>query len=75
MLKKYKLRTDLNDSFAVNRQLVLSMSQMGCGSTETGILFTYLDLPNAHAFHRTSFTRILSRMIPKIKNTTNSCMQ
>ncbi len=51
------------------------MIQMGCGSTETGTLLTYLDLPNAHTFHRISFSRILLAMRPKIKNITNLCMQ
>ena len=56
--RKYNFRTDLNESFAINCQLVLSMLQMECGSTEAGVLLTFLVLPNAHAFHRMSFSRI-----------------
>ena len=46
--RKHNFRTDSNESFAVNCQLVLSMIQMGCGATETGTLLTYLDLYRMH---------------------------
>ena len=75
LFRKYKFRTDSNESFAINCQLVLSMLQMGCGSTETGVLLTFLDLPNSHAFHRMSFSRILSAVRPEIKEITNICME
>ena len=47
---KYNSRPDSNESFAINCQLVLSLMQMGCGSTEADVLLTFLNLPNAHTF-------------------------
>ena len=75
LFRKYNFRTNSNESFAVNCQLVLAMLQIGCGSTEAGVLLTFLDLPNSSAFHRMSFSRILTAIRPEIKEITNLCME
>ena len=55
LFRKYNFRTNSNESFAVNCQLVLSMLQMRCGSTEAATLLNFLDLPDFGAFHRMLF--------------------
>ena len=42
------------------------MMQCGCGSTETGMILTYLDLPHIHTFHQTTFLRVQNDICPAI---------
>ena len=48
---------------------------MDGGSTEAGVLLTFLDLPNSQAFHTKIFTRIMTSIRPKIKKITDLCIQ
>ena len=72
---EYNCRPNSNESFAINVQLVLSLLQMGGGSTEAGVLLTFLDLPNSQTFHTKTFTKIMTPIRPEIKKITDLCMQ
>ena len=64
-----------NESFAINCQLVLGLIQMGGGSTEAGVILTFLNLPNSNAFHTKSFSRIQTKIREEIKVITDSSME
>jgi hypothetical protein len=47
-----------SESFALNCQFVLRLMQIGEGSSEAGVIFTYLDLPHSSTFHKNTFPRV-----------------
>ena len=73
--RKHNNRQDSNESFAINIQLILSLLQMGGGSTEAGVLLAFLDLPNSNTFHTKTFTRIMDSIRPEIVKLVDLCMK
>ena len=72
--KKQNFRIDSSESYALNCQFVLGLIQTGCGAQEAAINLTFLDLPHASSFQKTSFPRIQSAIRPAIKEVTGKCM-
>ena len=56
-----------SESYLVNLLFVLGLQQIGCGSSESGIILTFLGLPHAQGFHRHSFRKLESKMRSIVK--------
>ena len=72
--QKNNFRKDSSASFAVNCQFVIYLMQIGGGATEAGLALTYLELPNASTFEKTTYRRIHNSIRPAIVKVTNDTM-
>ena len=72
--KEHKFRIDSSESYALNCQFVLGLMQTGCGAQEAAVNLTFLDLPHASTFQKTTFQRVQSAIRPIIKNVSEKSM-
>ena len=54
---------------------MLAMMQSGCGSTEAGVVLTYLNLPHSHTFQKMTFRRVQASIRPAIVELSERSME
>ena len=62
-------------SFALNCQFVLGLMQCGSGGSEAGVMITFLNLPHASTFEKTSFLSIQTAIRPEIVDLSEKSME
>ena len=68
-------RIDSSESYALNCQFVLALMQTGCGASEASVNLTFLDLPHASTFQKSTFPRVQSAIRPFIKALSEKIMR
>ena len=63
------------ESYATNVYFILGLQQIGAGASDSGIVITYLNLPNAASFKSKSFNRIESCIRPTVKELTQQSIE